>query len=218
MTLSELVTAVLLKATGKVTSLTSSDTKYQKVLGIANFTFNSGQTQRCRLELALRRRVLHRYRINHKTYELDSEIRKISDSRGDTVQVVKGGQLDEYNVVPADRLRTYDASARYAPKWGTTLCFVQPLARTASGLGHQSSCPFTYTPSLEAANSEVPVDIPEWLVLMCAAEYVRNDITKQNQYPNLIGEANEVMQRMIDDNDAQVADVPIFFSNNGRTW
>lgn len=212
MTLSELVTAVLLKATGKVTSLTSSDTKYQKVLGIANFYIQQWSNTK---DVDWSSLYDAEYSIGTvsttKTYELDSEIRKISDSRGDTVQVVKGGQLDEYNVVPADRLRTYDASAKVCAQMGHNLVFRTAFSSDSQWIGASILVPvYLYAESLEAANSEVPVDIPEWLVLMCAAEYVRNDITKQNQYPNLIGEANEVMQRMIDDNDAQVdyTDIP----------
>ena len=64
-------------------------------------------------------------------------------------------------------------------------------------------------PLLTKADSIVPVDNPMWLVTMCAAEYARNDILLQNQYSNLIAEANQLMQKMIENNAAQASYRPL---------
>jgi hypothetical protein len=55
---------------------------------------------------------------------------------------------------------------------------------------------------LERPSDRVQVDRPEWLVCMAAAEYVRNDIVRQNQYPNLLSEANNIMRKMKEENHA----------------
>ena len=66
------------------------------------------------------------------------------------------------------------------------------------------------------ADDVVFVDDPYWLVTMCAAEYIRNDIVKQNQYGNLIAEANNLMTGMIRRNRAgQVRHIRGSFRNGG---
>lgn len=56
---------------------------------------------------------------------------------------------------------------------------------------------------VSADGDEIPVDNPNWLVLITAAEFIRNDITRQNQYGTLVAEANEAMRRMREDNEGQ---------------
>jgi hypothetical protein len=44
----------------------------------------------------------------------------------------------------------------------------------------------------------VPVDDPNWLVYSVAAELARNDYSKEEQFPNLNGIANNIYQQMVD--------------------
>ena len=77
-------------------------------------------------------------------------------------------------------------------------------------IGGQITIPvYLHAPLLTSQNSIVPVDNPMWLVTMCAAEYARNDILLQNQYGNLIEEANQLMQKMIENNAAQASYRPL---------
>jgi len=76
-----------------------------------------------------------------------------------------------------------------------------------------------YPEKLTSAGSTVPVDDPNWLVKITAAEWVRNDSVRQNQYPNLIAEANALMEKMKEANDgSQVSDVLIDMPSLGRSW
>jgi hypothetical protein len=75
-----------------------------------------------------------------------------------------------------------------------------------------------YASQLVDDTTDVPVDDPNWLVTITAAEYVRNDIVKQNQYGNLVQEANDLMENMKADNDAQVSEVTADWSPLGATW
>lgn len=218
MTLSELVQGVLLKATGKVTNLSVTDAKYVKVKGIANFYINSWQNTP---NVDWNSLYEPEYSIGTvsatSTFDLDDEIRKLSDTRGDYIRI--GDGEDKWAIVPADTLQRYDASARVCAQVGRSLRFRTAFTSDSQFIGETIYVPcYTFVETLVNPNDEVPVDIPEWLVLMTAAEYVRNDVTKQNQYPNLVTEANQLLQRMIDDNDAQVNEVFLDFQHNGRTW
>ena len=42
-----------------------------------------------------------------------------------------------------------------------------------------------------------------WLAWAAAAEYVRTDIVRGEQYPNVLNQANDVFGRMVSDNDAR---------------
>ena len=69
---------------------------------------------------------------------------------------------------------------------------------------------------LENPDDDILVDNPEWLVTMTAAEYIRNDIVKQNQYGNLVAEANNLMTSMIRNNrSGQVRHVRGGWRNGG---
>lgn len=216
MTLSELVTAVILKATGKVTSLSATDTKYIKVKGIANYYINSWQNTP---NVDWNSLYDPAYSIGTvsatDTFDLDDDIRKVSDTRGDYVRVGE----EAWAIVPADTLQRYDDSARVCAQVGRTLKFKTPFTSDSQFIGSTITVPvYLFVETLVNPNDEVPVDIPEWLVLMAAAEYVRNDVTKQNQYPNIVAEANQLLQRMVDDNDAQVNEAFVDFTLNGRSW
>ncbi len=52
--------------------------------------------------------------------------------------------------------------------------------------------------------TDITVDDPYWLVAISAAEFVRNDITRKAEYPNLVGEAGVLMQKMKENNGMAV--------------
>lgn len=223
MTTSELVADIYLKATGKVSSLISTDTKYVKILAIANGLIRTWQNEK---DVDWSSLYDGDYDIGTvtatDTFDLDTDtIRKISDSRGDFVRVhwTDGENFTDFDVVTPDTLKSYNSSANVCAQIGATLKFARTFASTDSEFGGSIKVPvYLYAEELSGASDTVPVDIPEWLVVMSAAEYVRNDITKQNQYPNLVSEANQLMQRMKDDNEAQITEVHIPFVAEGADW
>ena len=223
MTTSELIAASYLKASGKVSTLSTTDAKYIKIRDIANGLIDSWQNEN---DVDWNSLYDPEYVIGTITatnsFDLDTDtIRKISDSRGDYVRIVwtDGVNYTDYDVVTPDTLKRYDASATVCAQVGATLKFNKTFATTDSEYGGSIKVPvYLYAETLSGASDTVPVDIARWLVIMTAAEFVRNDITKQNQYPNLVNEANQLMQRMKDDNEAQVSEVHIPFHAAGADW
>jgi hypothetical protein len=54
-----------------------------------------------------------------------------------------------------------------------------------------------------------------WLQMASAAEYVRTDIVRGAQYPNVLAQANDIFARMIEDNEARTT--PVTYDNKGMT-
>lgn len=226
------IDSVYLKATGKKKTLTSADTPYAKILAIGNRLIRQWAQEPdvdwnslYNPSLALTATVTA---TNTFPLAAASTIRKISDARGDFVRIhwTDGINFTDFQVVPADTLKRYSTSANVCAQVGSSLQFARTFVSTDSEYGGTIKVPvYLYPDTLVASDpgsgesTTVPVDDPEWLVIMSAAEYVRNDITKQNQYPNLVAEGNQYMQRMIDDNNAQVNEVYIPPGvARGRTW
>ena len=209
MTTSEFVQAVILKATGKASNLVSTDTKWIKIVSIANRQIRKWERVADWNSLYDPHYVIGTVSATD-TYELDDEVRKLSDTPGDTVRIVydtDNNLFSEWQVVNAERLKQY-SSGNYCAQVGKNLVFNKTFKTTDTEYGGSIQVPvYLYAEPLTSASSEVPVDDPEWLICMTAAEYVRNDVTKQNQYPNLVQEANDILQTMIDDNDGQIVEV-----------
>lgn len=229
MTTSEFVAAVILKATGKTSTSISGDTKWTKVLGIANLLIDSWQNEPDVDWSSLYDPSFSIGTVtNTDAFDLDDEIRKVSDTEGDVVRInhTDGTGYTDYDVVPADTLKQYysgqnkeNSFGNYCAQIGRRLVFNRKFVSTDPQYGGTIYVPaYLYADHLVGDSDEVPVDIPNWLVVMSAAEYVRNDITRQNQYPNLISEANQLMVRMKEDNDAQVSQLNMPWLAPGASW
>ena len=211
MNTTQLVSAVMLKATGKVRNLPETDKKYQKILGIANMYIPVWQSEPNVDWQSL-------YDANHnigtlstdQEYEIDfTKIAKISSVCGDTIKVKKDNQIKEYTTVPPEQAGMYKGQ-NCCTIAGNKLVFIDPIRSYDHMIGGQITIPvYLHAPLLTSQSSIVPVDNPMWLVTMCAAEYARNDILLQNQYGNLVEEANQLMQKMIENNAAQVSYRPL---------
>lgn len=207
MTTSEFVQACVLKATGKVSTLVSTDSKWLKIVGIAN-----RQIKKWEREADWNSLYDPDYSIGTVTatdeFELDDEIRKISDNADDPVRIIHtDDSYTDYQVVNAERLKYY-STGNYCAQIGRTLKFNSAFTSTDAEYGGTIQVPvYLYAETLTTAGSEVPVDDPEWLICMTAGEYIRNDVTKQNQYPNLVAEANAILEVMKEDNDGQIVEV-----------
>jgi hypothetical protein len=227
LTTQEFVNAVILKATGKRTILAPTDTKFLKVLGIANGYIDQWQNEKDVDWSSLYDGGLSFGTVTATdTFAIPATVRKISDTRGDQVRIVwtDGVSYTDFEVVPADTLKRYPNS-NVCAQIGTNIVFARTFNSEDPEFGGDVQVPvYTFAPTLVSgtpATGEtdvVPVDIPAWLVTASAAEYVRNDITKQNQYGNLVNEANQLMERMKDDNDGQVSEPYMPWGPMGQTW
>lgn len=220
MKLSQLVSKSFLKAYGKRSSLTSVDEKYLKIRDIANDLIEDWQDMDDWRSLYQQDLAIGNVTATNAFDLDDTEIRKVSNLRGDFVQIVKSdGTIYRYYLVAHNKLKRYESSSLVCAVISGQLVF--PVAFTADSplFGATIKVPiYGYATLLTRDTSKVPVDKPKWLVLMTAAELIRNDVTKQGQYPNLVGEATEVLNEMIDDNDAQVEEVTSDFNLRSRRW
>lgn len=221
MNITEAIAGVYLRATGKTTTLTAASSKYGKIIGLLDHFQRTWAR-----EPGVDWNSLYNpsFSIGNvtatDTYDLDtSTIRKLSDREGDYVRIMwtDGEGYTDYTLVTADSLKDYywgqnkeSYSGRYAARIGGQLVFNHTFTSDDPEFGGDIQVPCYVYPEAISANSltdDIQVDDPDWLVIRCAAEYVRTDITRQNQYPNLLNEANERMGRMKDDNDAQKDDI-----------
>ena len=207
----QLVSAVMLKATGKVRNLPETDKKYQKILGIANMYIPVWQSEP---NVDWQSLYEPSYFIGtlstEQSYDIDtSEVAKVSNILGDTIKVRKNGQVREYTTIPPEQAGMYKGQDCCTIA-GNKLVFIDTIRNDDPMLGGEIEIPVYLKASLlTGAGSTIPVDNPMWLVTMCAAEYARNDILLQNQYGNLIEEANQLMQKMIKNNAAQASYRPL---------
>lgn len=218
MTLQELINAVMLKATGKPTILAPGNTKWEKIRGIANYyqqawLHEPGQQWNSRYERARQIGIIS----NSDEYELDEDILDISTAKGDNIYVLTSdGTKRHFQLVNYTDLQNHP-TGNYCAKLGQTLVFNTRFAEDDPCYGGTLYAPvYTDIDELEDADDDISVDDPMWLVTMVAAEYIRNDIVKQNQYGNLIAEANNLMTSMIRKNRAgQVRHVRGNWRNGG---
>lgn len=202
-------------------TFSSGSTKWTKILNIANGYIDTWQE-----EVNGDWNSLYTPELNigvvttTDTYAIPgfgSTVRKISDSGSDVVRIkhTNGVNYTDYQVVPIDELKNYYAGQNkeypygfYCAQDGSNLIFNHKFLTTDPQYGGSINVPvYNFAAHLVNDADVVPVDVPQWLVVMSAAEYVRNDITRQQQYPNLVNEANALMERMKENNEAQIDQV-----------
>lgn len=229
MTLSELVEATYLKANGEVSTLTSTDAEYTKILQLANFYIGVWEREPGTDWNSLYSPEESLGTVTAtSTYDIPDDYLFVSDNPGDYVRIdhSDGTNYTNFTVVPANELKRYYMGNKATPlnfvcaQIGQTLVFDRTFATTDPQYGGTIKTPIYFKAArLVNATDIVPVDDPNWLVLMVAADINRNDVTKQNQYPNLIAEASEAMKRMKENNDVSqdnmMFKVPI---GGGVTW
>jgi hypothetical protein len=120
----------------------------------------------------------------------------------DYVKIVKtDSSYVEYPIVKAQQRNNPSYQAVYIhgsnPK---KLTFAQTID---TGLhGGTIYVPGYFTPSdLTVEADVVPVDDPRWLVYITASELARNDAAKDDQFPTLVGMANDLYRKMSDANN-----------------
>ncbi len=218
MSITEAVSDVYLRATGKTTTLTTGS-KYDRIIALLDF-----YQRRWAREPGVDWNSLYNEAFSlgtvtaTDTYDIDqSTVRKISDRQGDTVRIVwtDGVGYTDYDTVDEQTLKDYSYGvnkespiAFVCAQVGGQLVFNHTFTSDDPQFGGEIFIPCYVFPdqitSTDTDNQEVQVDDPDWLVTRVAAEYVRNDIVRRQRYPELLSEANEMMGRMEDDNSAQI--------------
>lgn len=221
MTITQAVAGVYLRATGKTVVLTSG-TKYDRIVSLLDFF-----QRRWAREVGVDWNSLYdpAFSIGTVTatdaYDLDaSTIRKLSDRERDFVRIMwtDGVGYTNYTIVDANRLKDYyfgqnkeNPLGFYCAQVGNQLVFNHKFTTSDAQFGGNIRVPiYGFADAITSQNpntDEVQVNDPDWLIVICAAEFVRNDITRRQRYPELLTEANEIMERMKSDNDSQVSTV-----------
>ena len=206
MTLQELINAVMLKATGKPTILPTTNTKWEKIRGILNYyqqawAHEPGQHWRSLYGIKSFGTV-----TNSGEYQFpDAGIDDVSTAFGDDIFVrTTDGKMIKFELVDHDDFEAHLDGGNYCTIVGNDAGTGRYLEFAGSFMdddpcyGGEIFVPVYYKVyDLENADDVTVVDDPMWLVTMAAAEYIRNDIVKQNQYGNLVAEANNLMTSMI---------------------
>jgi len=153
------------------------------------------------------------------TFDLDDTIRVVSTEPGDYVQIVRtDGNTTSYQTVPADELKRY-TSGNYCARVGSTLVFNNAFKTTDAEYGGTLKVPaYVYADHLVNATDEVPVDDPNWLVAMTAADWTQTDLTLAQNRNDFLAEANDLMVSMKRHNSAQVNSINTPPIVNVRSW
>lgn len=235
MTVTQAIADVFLKATGKTNTLTSG-TKFARIVALLDF-----YQRRWANENDVDWASLYdpAFSIGTVTatdsFDLDtSTIRKISAREGDSVRIMwdDGEGYTDYDIVAADMLKDYfygqdkeSPLGNYCARIGNELVFNHTFETTDSEYGGDIQVPcYIFPDEITTSNTDgqdIQVDDPDWLVLQCAAEYVRNDTTRRTRYPELQAEANLAMERMKDDQEGQITKVDTPWTPGGpydSTW
>lgn len=217
-----LVASTYLTTNGKLPTFVSGSAKWSKILAIANNKIDVWASEEDANWNSLYDPAFSIGTVTAtNTFDLDDSIHTVSDTPDDTIDIANlDGTTSKYQTVSANKLKTYpDSVGKYCSQVGRTLRFNKTFSATDKEFGGTINVPSYLYPDHLVNNSDtVPVDDPQWLVLATAAEYVRNDLLKQNQYPNLINEANDRMEAMKLVNDEQVESVSRPWNAAGSTW
>lgn len=215
MTRSEFIASVYLKATGKPTAPASGTKKYNQIVALGDFYTNVWQR-----EPDTDWDSLFDYRNSGTitatdTFALHATIAKPSQQEGDYIRILHtdGETETEYELISADRL--YENRYGYfVAVVGRNLMFPRAFTADDAQFGGTIVVPsYGYATWPTDDGDDVTVDDPYWLVTICGAEFVRNDITRKAEYPNLIAEAVVLMDKMKENNGTKVDEIyrPNFF-------
>lgn len=233
MNVTEAIAATYLFATGKAVAPTSGTTKYTKILALLNvFTQNwaseSGvdwKSLRSTFTVTSPATV-----TATDTFAIPSTVGKISRQKGDYVRINHSNGTDQslYTIVPIEELyqdgpTINNAGGPICAVAGSNLKFPVAFTATSPQFGGTVIIPgYSIPATLTTGTDTIVVDDPFWLCYMAAAEYDRNDITRVQQYGNLIAQANNAMTGMKEDNESQSQTVYSSWSpgngTGGQTW
>lgn len=218
------INKVNLLANGKGSALTVDSTKYTKILGLLNLYKDVWAQEPGVQWNSIRSLTSLAATVSATdTYALPTAVingtAKLSTQEGDFVRILHtdGVSESDYTLIQDSKLYNggqsiNNPSGDYVARRGSSLVF--PVAFTASSaqFGGTIKVPIYTTPadmvtSTSDPTDTVEVDDPYWVIFMAAAEYIRNDVTKQNQYANLIAQAVNSMNAMKENNETQLEEV-----------
>lgn len=207
-TAAQAINEVYLRATGKVSNFTITDTKGVKILALLNHFQDEWAEEDWTSMYTLF--TLADAVTATDTFALLPAIHHISEQEGDFVRInhTDGVRETPYTVVKITKLYNdgpivraggnliANAAGTVAQK-GQNLIFSRAFVATDPQFGGSIKVPGYAKPATLSANTDVlSVDNPKWLIARVAAEYVRNDVTRVQLYDSLLGEAGQEWDKM----------------------
>jgi len=226
MILTDFITNAYLIGTGKVTPPASGTAKYNKLVALANL-FTQNWASESGVDWKSLRTVATVAGAVTATdaFALPTTLGKLSKTDGDYVRILcTDGTETQYTIVPIERLYEEGSKLNAPGNYtcavsGSNLIFNRAFTATDREFGGTIYVPGYITPAtLSAGTDVIQVDDPYWLVFAVAAEFIRTDITRAEQYGNLIAQANNSMAGMVQDNESQREQVTATWSPLGETW
>lgn len=208
-----------LHAQRKATAPATGSSKYNALLGIADSMQKMWQTEPdVEWDSLYSLETLDSAVTATDTFDLSDGINYIRKRENDFILLTDGTSTRQYRLVKPDQLYQYRESNVVA-RIGSTLKFPKEFASDSSLLGYSIQVPAVlYVDDITNGNQTIQVDDPMWLVYMMAAEFVRNDVVKANQYDNLLALADQTMRRMKQNNTGQTEEVSRDAFMFGESW
>lgn len=197
MTVLEAITDAYLLATGKSTLPTSGSAKYDRLFNLAKKFYRSWQKEKGTDWDSLYEVVGAGTVTATDTFEIDTEIIKVSQRKGDYIRIVcTNGNTIPFKLVPASKLYE-DRYANVVAKIGLNLKFSRTFSATDQEFGGTVEVPaYIKLDDLASESDDVLIDDPDWLPVVIAAQYVLSDAQLSYQYPDLLQQAQDLMDGM----------------------
>lgn len=219
MQVSQFVPAVYLKATGQIFDGEAGDEDWQKILAIGNRYIDAWVAEPG-VEWESTYTLTDIGTISTTDlYDLDESIFRVSNDAGDPIVIRNtDGSESKFYLVASSQLGRY-TSGNYVSRFGNQLKFNRVFSSSDVEFGGTIQVPGYVKPDyLVNENDEIPVDDPNWLVLISAAEWTRTDNTLLQSYPLLIAEANNAMTAMKQANRPAMQDIVKWPVAVGNRW
>lgn len=215
---SDFVLATYLKATGTLYTGTFGDDDSLKILQLANLEIDAWAKEDDWASLYNPGVSIGTVSATD-TFDLDDSIRDVSNQPDDYIQIVRlDGNITNYETVEAKRLKRFP-HGNYCAVVGTSLKFNKAFTSSDPEFGGTINVPgYLYANHLAKANDDIPVDNPNWLVVITSADWVQSDVTLAQNRPDLIAQAQDLMTSMQKANKAQVETIDKTPFLHTTTW
>ena len=202
MTRLEAITEAYLIATGKTTLPAEGSSKRNKLTGLAKKLYRDWQVEKG-VEWSSLYAVVSGGTVSATdTFELDTDINFISKQEGNFVRIrTAPNSYVNYILCKPQQLYQYRDGNYVAKVADNSVKFSKAFTASDSVFGGTIEVPaIIKLDDINSDTSEILIDNPQWLPARLAAQYVFNDRQLNYLYDDLLADANDMMQGMIDQN------------------
>lgn len=218
MTVDQAITKAYSEAKGKATPPASGTAKYNQLVVLADSLQKVWAAEPGVQWDSLYSRVSHGTIGAVSSIALDSTVNYIVKDESNPIYATSGSDRFDFKLVRPNQLylNRYEGAVAQA---GRNLIFQDAFDSDSSVYGWTLYVPsILNVGTLDDGADTIQVDDPMWLVFMMAAEFVRNDLVRQNQYPALVAYAQQSMLKMKEANEGAYEGVITNWEPMGVTW